>query len=190
MNRYIRTALAIATSLSSGCAGGGPSGTHFSTATGNLVSASGQSGVEGVRVSVETTAFGTVTDDGGNFAIRGEFAGPVTLLFERGTDGLVARIGIVVPGGGTVTLRNVSCSGSSGLCQAEDIDVDEPDDDDVSAPSVEDPSDPSTPSPPEDDGEGTAEETLTEEDEDPDEGDSNSDPGAGDEDEPDEPSAD
>jgi hypothetical protein len=102
-------------------------------------------------VSIEGTPFETVTDDGGSFLIEGDFGGAITLLFEREADGLAARIGIAVPQGGTVTLRNVSCGGSGGVCQAEDIDVDEPSDDAVSEPSVEDVSDDSMPSPSADD---------------------------------------
>ena len=176
MLRHVGTAMAIAVVIYGGsCAGGGPSGTHFSTAQGNLSNATAsrtnpaerpttalaqlgrlldfvgrawaQNGIEGVRVSVEGTEFAAFTDAGGSFVVRGDFAGPLTLLFER-DDGLSARIGIEVPAGGTVTLRNVSCSGSSGACEAEDVDVDEPSDDDVSGPSVDDPSDPPVPSPP------------------------------------------
>jgi hypothetical protein len=178
MARHLGIALALATAVASvHCAGGGPSGTHLATAQGTLANAEAtrrprgaestvlarigelfrvvgrawaQSGVEGVRVSVEGTPFETVTDAGGSFVVRGDFAGVVTLLFQRDADGLVARLAIDMPEGGTVTLRNVTCSGADGACQAEDVDVDEPSDDDVSEPSVEDPSDPPVPSPSED----------------------------------------
>ena len=162
MVKHIGLALALATALASAhCAGGGPSGTHLSVVKGNVVDAEvvlrpphheptlavrlaelfdvvgrawAQSAVEGIRVSIEGTPFETLTDAGGNFLIEGDFAGSITLLFEREADGFVARMGIEVPEGATVTLHNVSCRGSGGLCEAEDIDVDEPSDGSESEP--------------------------------------------------------
>ena len=141
--KHFGLALAIAIALASAhCAGGGPSGTHLSVVKGNVVDADvvrgprhrepalavllakwfegvgrawAQSSVEGIRVSIEGTPFETVTDADGNFLIEGDFAGSITLLFERDTDGLAARIGFEVPEGATVTLHNVSCRGSEGL---------------------------------------------------------------------------
>lgn len=162
--------IALSIPLANTSCGGGPSGTARSTVQGNLsdveqaghfgpspaprsllarvlrftspvASAWAQSILEGVRVTIEGTPFGTVTDAGGSFVIESPFSGPGALVFERDGDVLVGRIGIDVPAGGTVTLRNVRCSRSQGSCGAEEIEVE--------APSVElEPSSPSAPSEP------------------------------------------
>lgn len=120
---------------------GGSSGTGITTAQGNIVSvqvahvprkstggvgtlfaalraiveiptvASAGSGVEDIRVSIEGTNFTTRTDANGLFSVRGSFAGPLGLIFQRPDDGLNARIVVSVPAGGTLTLNNVRVDG-------------------------------------------------------------------------------
>lgn len=146
--------------------GGGPSGTAQSTVQGNVTAveqamrgsprapsllarlldlvgpttaAWAQNGLEGIRVTLEGTPFETETNETGAFVLESPFSGVGTLVFERENDQLVARIGVDVPAGGTVTLRNVRCSRGRGSCSAEAIEVEQP-----SPPN--EPSEPSEPS--------------------------------------------
>ena len=104
--------------------------------------------VSGVEVCVEGTAFCTTTDEAGAFTLPADVSGTVTLVFT-GAD-FVARITLPnVPAGATISLGGIDCSVSTGLCEADDIDVDEPSDvsGEPSEPSDLEPSDPSEPSP-------------------------------------------
>lgn len=62
--------------------------------------------LEDIGVSIEGTTLSTRTDGQGQFALRGNFAGPVGMIFDL-PDGGRARLVIVVPRGGEVTLTDV-----------------------------------------------------------------------------------
>ena len=101
------------------CADGGSSGTGITTAEGNVVDiqrdqttasegvTSTRTAVEGIQVIVEGTNAESETDADGRFVVRGKFDGRASLLFRRADDGLMARIAISVPAGGTLTLNDV-----------------------------------------------------------------------------------
>jgi hypothetical protein len=139
--------------------GGGPSGTAQSTVQGNvaaveqarrgepsllarvldlvrpITSAWAQNGFDGIRVSIEGTPFETETNESGEFVLESPYSGAGTLLFRRENDQLAARIGVEVPAGGTVTLRNVRCSRGQGSCRADAIEVQQPSPSEPSEPS-------------------------------------------------------
>jgi hypothetical protein len=69
--------------------------------------------LEGIRVSIEGTALSTQTDLQGQFDLRGDFAGPVPMIFQL-PDGGQASLVIVVPRGGELTLTNVHLDGRTG----------------------------------------------------------------------------
>ncbi len=128
---------------------GGSSGTGITTAQGNIVSvqvaqrarvsaggiaillaaarsfvgfpaiANARTGVEDVQVSIEGTQLSARTDANGLFSIRGSFAGPVGLIFQRPDDGLMARAVINVPAGGTLTLNAVRVDGRRSKAEAD-----------------------------------------------------------------------
>lgn len=75
--------------------------------------------VEGIRVAVEGTRVASETDADGRFSLRGKFEGKVTLVFERPEDGLMARLPINVPAGGTLTLTNIHIDATLGVAAAE-----------------------------------------------------------------------
>ncbi len=62
--------------------------------------------LEDIGVSIEGTTLSTRTDGQGQFALRGDFAGPVGMVFDL-PDGGRARLVIVVPRGGEVRVINV-----------------------------------------------------------------------------------
>ena len=164
---------ALAVSCSGGGGGGGGGGGDVTTFRGNLANQSAflrsrpatpslrarvlelltpvriaYAQVGGVEVCVEGTAFCTTTDETGSFTLPADVSGVVTLVFT-GAD-FVARITLPdVPAGATINLGGIDCSTSTGLCEADDIDVDEPSDvaGEPSEPSNLEPSDPSEPSP-------------------------------------------
>ena len=126
---------------------GGSSGTGITTAQGNVASASSasravparratllarawsvwtRSGVanaggslENIRVSVEGTTITALTDPSGHFVLRGNFAGPIGLVFEL-PDGGSGRLVITIPKGGTVTLSNVHVDVPTNAATVED----------------------------------------------------------------------
>jgi hypothetical protein len=142
------TALTVLCLLLESC-DGGSSGTGITTAQGNVASAqtasiqpstpsrlaglwtglgdllrfatvaNARSAVEDISVTIEGTGFTSRTDPNGLFSIRGDFGGPVTLLFQRPEDGIVARIAIDVPRGGTFTLGNLRIDGRSEKASAD-----------------------------------------------------------------------
>jgi membrane-associated protease RseP (regulator of RpoE activity) len=134
MNRT-RTALALVLALAA-CAGedGGSRGTGISTVQGNVIAvrtaarpdpetrnwiawlhelapgaatAEADGGVGGILVRIEGTPFQGRTDPNGLFSVGGDYAGPVSVLFQRPEDGLRGRIAVNVPAGGTLTLNDV-----------------------------------------------------------------------------------
>jgi hypothetical protein len=142
-------ALTLALLLGLAVAGcdGGSSGTGITTAQGNVASASNarlrtparpstflvrvwqawkRSGVavargplEDIRVRVEGTGISALTDPEGRFAVSGDFAGPVAIVFDL-PEGGSARLVVTVPRGGSVTLTNVHVDGPSGTATVED----------------------------------------------------------------------
>jgi hypothetical protein len=104
--------------------------------------------VGGVEVCVEGTTFCTTTDSAGSFTLPADVSGDVTLVFT--SDDFTARIALSnVPQGATITIDGIDCSLSTGVCVADDIDVDEPSDvsGEPSDPSDLEASDASEPSP-------------------------------------------
>jgi hypothetical protein len=118
---------------------GGSSGTGLTSVTGNVVSAQtsslrsgrpvtwlarlrallavggtaiAQNPVEDIRVSIEGTNVAGRTDANGFFRLEGDFAGPIGMRLERPDDALSARLVIVVPNGGALTLSNVRINGA------------------------------------------------------------------------------
>ncbi len=63
--------------------------------------------LEGIHVSVEGSNAASDTDPDGRFAVSGDFEGLVSLVFERPSDGLVARMALNVPAAGRLTLSDV-----------------------------------------------------------------------------------
>lgn len=63
--------------------------------------------LEGIHVSVEGSNAASDTDADGRFAVSGDFEGLVSLVFERASDGLVARMPLNVPAAGRLTLGDV-----------------------------------------------------------------------------------
>jgi hypothetical protein len=79
--------------------------------------AEADSGVSGVRVSIEGTSFTDVTDDVGSFRLRGDFSGDAVIRFEPPGGG-VARIAVNAPAGGTLTLEQVRLDAVAGTAEA------------------------------------------------------------------------
>jgi hypothetical protein len=75
--------------------------------------AEADSGVSGVRVSIEGTSFSDVTDDTGSFRLRGDFGGDAVIRFEPPGGG-VARFAVNAPAGGTLTLEQVRVDSAAG----------------------------------------------------------------------------
>jgi hypothetical protein len=97
---------------------GGVSGTGIAAVTGNVAEVTGtQSDLSGIRVEIAGTDLASETDANGFFALSGEFDGPVTLIFSRAADGLVAQVDVQVPGGGTLQLDDLTLDGASGQAQ-------------------------------------------------------------------------
>ncbi len=74
--------------------------------------------LEDIRISIEGTTLSTQTDAQGHFVVNGNFAGPVSMIFEL-PDGGRANLVIVVPRGGEVTLTNVRLDGRTGQATAD-----------------------------------------------------------------------
>jgi hypothetical protein len=109
---------------------GGSSGTGITSAEGNVagvrqgaaisaLTTSTITAVEGIDVIVAGTSAVGETDAAGRFVVRGKFEGRVTLSFHRAGDGLAAHMTIIVPAGGTLTLRNVQIDVGSEAAVAE-----------------------------------------------------------------------
>jgi uncharacterized membrane protein YgcG len=81
--------------------------------------ASARGSLEGIRVTIEGTSIETRTDAAGLFSLRGDFAGPVGMLFELPEGGSSARLVITVPRGGQVTVTNVQVDTQSGEATAD-----------------------------------------------------------------------
>ncbi|HSD11274.1 MAG TPA: hypothetical protein VLF14_09830, partial [Candidatus Binatia bacterium] len=75
--------------------------------------------LEGIRVTIEGTSIETRTDAAGLFALRGNFAGPVGMLFEPPDGGSSARLVITVPRGGELTVTNVHVDVRRGQATAD-----------------------------------------------------------------------
>jgi hypothetical protein len=75
--------------------------------------------LEGIRVTIEGTSIETRTDAAGFFSLRGDFAGPVGMLFELPEGVSSARLVITVPRGGHVTVTNVQLDTQSGEATAD-----------------------------------------------------------------------
>jgi hypothetical protein len=77
----------------------------------------GIASVAGVEVSLaEVPDVRSTTDEKGNFQLRGEFAGSVTLQFDSG--GITAEQRLEVPEGGTIILSDIALDGSSVTAEA------------------------------------------------------------------------
>jgi len=79
-----------------------------------LVDASTGSALAGIRVAIEGTRIGATTDANGNFSMRGNFEGMITVTFEVPSGGGQAVIALNVPAGGTLTLNDVTVDASTG----------------------------------------------------------------------------
>jgi len=108
--------------LASCGADGGQRGSGITSALGNVVSADGAA-VAGVQVSVEDTNLRTTTGGDGRFTVRGHFEGYSTLRFERDDPRGPARLGIIAPAGGVLTLHNVQLDEGTGTAHAEIVEV-------------------------------------------------------------------
>jgi hypothetical protein len=75
--------------------------------------------LEGIRVTIEGTSIETQTDAAGLFSLRGNFAGPVDMIFELPEGGSSARLVITVPRGGELTVTNVHVDTRSGQATAD-----------------------------------------------------------------------
>ena len=74
--------------------------------------------LEDIGVTIEGTTLSTRTDAQGQFTLRGNFAGPAGMIFDL-PDGGSARLVVVVPRGGQVTLTNVHLDASTGQATAD-----------------------------------------------------------------------
>ena len=79
----------------------------------------GRAVTEGIHVTVEGSNAQGETDASGRFAIRGDFDGRVTLLFQRPSDGITAEVSINVPAGGTLNITNVRIDNLHGVAIPE-----------------------------------------------------------------------
>lgn len=133
----------------SGCAGGGESGTGFTTTEGNVSSIGGQArrehraapratwlaglrsllpfgavaiadgGLAGIEVSIPGTFARSTTNARGEFFLRGTYRERVAVLFERASDRLSARLFVRIPRGASLLLRDVHIDRGSGVAEAE-----------------------------------------------------------------------
>jgi hypothetical protein len=140
--------LAIVLAVGAAACDGGSSGTGITTAQGNVAGASSahrgtpasgrptmlarvlgmlrfeseasaRGSLEGIRVTIEGTSIETLTDAAGLFSLRGNFAGPVGMIFELPEGGSSARLVITVPRGGELTVTNVHVDTRSGQATAD-----------------------------------------------------------------------
>lgn len=74
---------------------------------------------EEIRVTIEGTSLSTESDAQGLFSLRGDFAGPVGMIFQLPDGGPSARLVITVPRGGEVTLTNVHVDAGAGQASAD-----------------------------------------------------------------------
>jgi hypothetical protein len=145
--------LSVLVGVGSCASDGGSSGTGITTAQGNVASVQSASllperrlhstwlaraldlfkpegsahalgGLGDITVSIESTGISTSTDSNGDFALIGDFGGPVQIIFERANDNLAARLVIDVPNGGTITLKNIQIDAPMGQASAESARVD------------------------------------------------------------------
>jgi hypothetical protein len=106
--------LALVMLLASCSTDGGSSGTGITSVEGNVAAVHGDgaaaastASTAGIDVTVDGTSAGASTDAAGRFVVRGKFEGRATLHFQRAADAVDARMTIVVPRGGTLTLDDV-----------------------------------------------------------------------------------
>jgi hypothetical protein len=71
-----------------------------------------------IRISIEGTTLSTQTDAVGQFVVRGNFAGPATMVFDLPGGGQASLI-VVVPRGGELTLSNVRIDARTGKATAD-----------------------------------------------------------------------
>lgn len=62
----------------------------------------------GIEVAIEGTASSATTDEAGSFQIRGRFPAVFTVVFSRTDVGTLGRVTVTIPGGGTLTLNDVT----------------------------------------------------------------------------------
>lgn len=142
MTAWLRSILLLGsmacTAATFGGCDGGSSGTGITTAQGNVGSAvaalrhqpssplarlwhalaptgvaHARGGLEDIRVRIENTRIEGRTDASGAFHVRGDFAGPIGMLFELPDSDVVLRLVITVPRGGTLTLSGIRLDGRS-----------------------------------------------------------------------------
>jgi hypothetical protein len=123
--RSLLAALVLASLLGCG-ADGGVGGTGISAISGNVTleegtGTGGRTDVEGIAVGIRGTSLSTSTNRLGWFELSGEFDGHVTVEFTE-RDGTINQIGVEVPSGGELSLRNIRLA--QGQALAERIDVD------------------------------------------------------------------
>ena len=146
MNSTLRAILLGSALALAGC-DGGSGGTGITTARGNVGSAvaglrsrSHASGsrlarmadflrpeglahartpLEGIRVTIENTRVDARTDAAGAFALSGDFAGPIGMIFELPDSASRFRLVITVPRGGSLTLGNIRIDGRKGMVSAD-----------------------------------------------------------------------
>ena len=120
---------------------GGSSGTGITTATGNVASVmlsqpSGAPGMgrqatrtaaavdlAGIDVSIEGTSAADRTDAAGQFVLRGNFDGDVTLRFQRAQDRIDASLATNIPAGGTLNLHDVQIDNQTATATASSATV-------------------------------------------------------------------
>lgn len=85
--------------------------------------AQARTAVEGIRVAIEGRDIRDETDAAGNFSLRGDFEGDVTVVFELADGGGNARLAVNVPAAGTLTMSNVSLSPPTGEAVADTLAV-------------------------------------------------------------------
>lgn len=76
-------------------------------------------GIEGIDVTIAGTGIWSRTDPSGNFSLRGDFEGMITLVFQLPQGGGQAQIALNVPAGGQLTLDNVTVDAPRGAAVVE-----------------------------------------------------------------------
>jgi hypothetical protein len=107
----------------------------------------------GVQVCLSGSTICTTTDETGAFVlpVDGDLVAPVCLTFTGSNFSANLCLPFDIPNGTVVRISNIVCDPGSDACEAEDVDVDEPDDNpsnevsDEDEPSVSEPGSPSQP---------------------------------------------
>jgi hypothetical protein len=80
--------------------------------------------IEGIQVAIEGTGARAETDADGNFTLRGDFDGLISLVFQSPDGGGPARLTLTVPAAATLTLHDVHLDAEQGEATVAEQNVD------------------------------------------------------------------